>query len=149
MTSIDVTSTKTRQNSSWVLIFFVALLQTVSAGFLLAFSGPDTFESDTGVPWAELVRVFPTAADQFSMSQEASLVATLALGLTSLSVTYFAVRDGQRWAWFTMWILPASMIPGMVALARSEYQAGVAVFAGALILMAVVGLVLSYRQIDD
>ena len=92
--------------------------------------------------------MFPTVADQFSMSQQASLVSTLALGLVSLSVTYFALRDGQQWAWFTMWILPASMIPGMISLAQSENQAGVAVFAGGLILVAAVGLVLSYRRAD-
>jgi hypothetical protein len=100
------------------------------------------------VSWAELSSAFPTVADQFSGAQEASLVATLALGLISLSVTYFALRDGQRWAWFTLWLLPASMVPGMVSLAQSENQAGVAVFAGGLVLLAVVGLILSYRRID-
>lgn len=149
MTAVDVTSKQTRRNVGWVLVFVVALLQTVSAAMLLLFSGSDTFESDTGVPWSELASVFPTVADQFTMSQQASLVATLALGLISLSVTYFALRDGQRWAWFTMWILPASMIPGMVSLAQSEYQAGVAVFAAGLILIAAVGLVLSDRRMNS
>jgi hypothetical protein len=147
MSSSSITTVQTRQKAGWVLVFGVALLQTISAGFLLLFSGPATFESDTGVSWAELSGAFPTVADQFSGAQQASLVATLALGLVSLSVTYFALRDGQRWAWFTMWLLPASMIPGMVSLAQSESQVGVAVFAGGLILVAVVGLVLSYGQI--
>lgn len=149
MSTLDITTKQTKQNFGWVLVFAVALLQTVSAAMLLLFSGSDTFESDTGVSWAELTRAFPTVADQFSMAQQASLVATLALGLVSLAVIYFAMRDGQRWAWFTLWILPASMIPGMVNLAQSENQAGVALFAGGLILIAAVGLVLSYRGLDS
>jgi hypothetical protein len=148
MNNVGVTGTKTIRTSGWVLVFAVGLLQTVSAVFLLAFSGPSTFEADTGVSWAALSEQFPTVADQFSMVQQASLVGTLALGLISLAVTFFALRNGQRWGWFTMWILPASMIPGMVSLAQSENQSGVALFAGALILVASVGIVLSYRRMD-
>jgi hypothetical protein len=148
MNNVGVTGTKTIRTSGWVLVFAVGLLQTVSAVFLLAFSGPSTFEADTGVSWAALSEQFPTVADQFSMVQQASLVGTLALGLISLAVTFFALRNGQRWGWFTMWILPASMIPGMVSLAQSENQSGVALFAGALILVASIGIVLSYRRMD-
>lgn len=149
MSSLNISQTRTGQNFGWVLVFIVALLQTLSALMLLLVSGSGTFESDTGVPWAELVSVFPTVADQFSMSQQASLVATLALGLMALSLTYFALRDGQRWAWFSLWILPGSMIPGMISLAQAENQAGVAVFAGALVLLAAAGLLLSYRHTNS
>jgi hypothetical protein len=148
MSSTTITESGTRQSFGWVLVFGIAFLQTLTALMLLVFSGPATFEDDTGVSWDELSRVFPTVADQFSGAQQASLVATLALGLISLSVTYFALRNGQRWAWFTLWVLPASMIPGIVGLAQSENQAGVALFGGALVLVALVGLVLSYRRTD-
>ena len=97
MNNVGVTGTKTIRTSGWVLVFAVGLLQTVSAVFLLAFSGPSTFEADTGVSWAALSEQFPTVADQFSMVQQASLVGTLALGLISLAVTFFALRNGQRW----------------------------------------------------
>lgn len=137
--------TLVRRNSGWMLIFGVAVLQTFSAVFLLAFSGSQTFEADTGVAWSELSSVFPTVATQFAIAQQASLVATLAIGLLSLAITYFALRKGQRWAWFAAWILPANMLPGIVGMARTELQAGVALFGGAVVLIAIAGLAISYR----
>jgi hypothetical protein len=42
---------KSNQNYGWVLLFIVALLQTLSGLFLLIFSGPEVLEGDTGVAW--------------------------------------------------------------------------------------------------
>lgn len=136
---------RTKRNSGWMLIFGVAFLQTLSSTFLLAFSGSQTFEADTGVAWSELSSTFPTVATQFTIVQGASLVATLAVGVLSLAITYFALRKGQRWAWFAAWILPANMLPGIMGLAQTENQAGVALSGGAFVLIAVVGLAISYR----
>ena len=83
MDSLNVSHTESRQNLGWVPVFGVALLQALSATFLLAFSGPGTFESDTGVRWDELVSVFPTVADQFTGAQQASGVRLWACFLPS------------------------------------------------------------------
>ena len=85
---------KSNQNYGWVLLFIVALLQALSALFLLISIGPELFKGDTGVAWAELSSVFPTVATQFTMAQQSSLVSTLAVVLFSLAVTYFAFRTG-------------------------------------------------------
>ncbi len=142
---MSIEDIRTKQNAGWMLIFVVALLPALSAIFLLAFSGSRTFEEDTGVSWSELSSTFPTVATQFTIVQQASLVATLAVGLQSLAITYFALRKGQRWAWFAAWILPAYMLPGIVGLARTENQAGVALFGGAFVLISVAGLAISFR----
>jgi hypothetical protein len=140
------TPVKNYQDYGWILLFIVALLQSISGTFLLLFSGAEVFESDTGVAWTELLNVFPSVAEQYSMAQQSSLVTSLAVGLFSLAVTYFAFRDGQRWAWYTMWLLPASMIPGTVLLAQTENQAGIAILGGAFIALAAAGLLISYRK---
>jgi cbb3-type cytochrome oxidase subunit 3 len=129
----------------WALVFVVAAIQTLSAIMLLLVSGPATFEDDTGIAWSELTDVYPTVATQFSTAQQASLIGTLAIGLFSLAITYFALRDGQRWAWWTMWILPASILPSILSLAQMGEQAWVAVFGGVFVLLAVIGLLISYR----
>jgi hypothetical protein len=139
------TSEKADQNMGWMLLFFIALMMTLSSLFLLVFSGPQTFEGDTGVAWEDLNAVFPTVATQFEIMQQSGLATTVSVGLFSLAVIYFAFRVGQRWAWFVMWILPASMLPGTIALARTPNQAVIAVFGAALILIAIAGLLLSYR----
>jgi hypothetical protein len=128
MNTLTHPATKTNSNTGWMILFIVALLQAVAAFFLLLGSGPTTFEADTGVAWAELARVFPTVAVQFEMAQQASLVGNLAIGLLCLLISYFALREGQRWAWFALWILPDSMVPGTLSLLRTENQAGAAVF---------------------
>ncbi len=144
MDTITSPDARTRTPYGWIILFVVALLQMTASFFLLLARGPEIFEADTGVAWAELVQQYPTVAAQFAMAQEASLVANLALGLLSLLVVYFSFRDGQRWAWFAMWILPASMVPGTISLLRTENQAGTAVFGGVFILLAVAGLLISY-----
>lgn len=133
------------QNYGWVLLFVVALLTTLSGLFVWIGSGPATFEADTGVAWDELSRVFPSVATQFATAQQGSLVGTIAVGLFALAITYFPFRGGQRWAWFTMWVLPAFMVPGSVSLARTENQAAIAFLGVAFILIAVAGQVLSIR----
>ena len=133
-------------NYGWGFLFVVAILQTLAATMLLFGSGPATFEADTGVAWEELTDVFPTVAAQFEGAQQASVIGTLGIGLFSLFVSYFPFRSGQRWSWFAMWILPLSSIPGIVSLARTENQAGVAVFGGIIVLIAVAGLLLAIRN---
>ena len=140
-------SQQINQNPGRIILFAVALLQTVTVLSLLLFSGSETFEADTGVAWAELVQAYPTVAIQFEMAQQASLVANLAIGLFSLLIVYFAIRQGQRWAWYAMWILPVSMVPGTISLLRTENQASVAVFGGVFILIAVIGLLLLYPTV--
>jgi LPXTG-motif cell wall-anchored protein len=146
MSTTNPMTGKVSQNYGWIHLFLVASIQTLTILLLAVFSGPDTFQADTGIAWTELSSAYPSVATQFSMAQQSSLVTTLAVGLFSLAVTYFAFRSGQRWAWFAMWILPASMILGNVSLAQTENQAGIAVLVGAFILLAVAGLLLSYRK---
>ena len=135
-------------NPGWLLLGFVAGLQTLSALMLLLFSGPGTFEADTGVAWETLTDVFPTVATQFANAQQASLVGTLGIGLFSLIVTYFAFRTGERWSWFAMWIMPLSMVPSTISLAITENQWGVAIFGGLLILVAIIGLFLGRGNLN-
>ena len=79
----------------WILLFLVALFQVLVGLLQLVSDNSITFENDTGVAWAELTKVFPTVAYQFSMAKQSSLVANIAVGLLSMAIIYFAFRDGQ------------------------------------------------------
>jgi len=131
------------------LLFLFAGLQALTSLMLMFTSGPSTFEADTGVAWEELTSVFPTVATQFLGTQQASLIANLGMALLGIAILIFAFEKPQRWAWYSMWVLPASALPGTIQLANTETQWGVAIFAGILILMAVLGLVFSYREIFE
>ena len=132
------------KGKGWILLMAVGLLQTVGGLFQLIANRQEVFEADTGVAWTALSEAFPTVATQFAMSNQASLSGATAVGLFSLAVTYFALREGQRWSWFAMWILPAYMTPGIISLARTENQRAFAVFGGVILLLAIVGLLTSY-----
>lgn len=131
----------------WILVFAVAFLQTIGGAFQLLGNRQVVFEADTGVAWSELSQAFPTVATQFAMNNQASLVGATAVGLFSMAVAYFALRAGQRWAWFAMWIMPAYMTPGIISLAGTENQAAFAVLGGVFVLLAAIGLLISYRPI--
>jgi ABC-type spermidine/putrescine transport system permease subunit I len=131
------------QNYGWILVSIVALLVSLSGISLVTSSAADEFERDTGVSWEKLSGEYPTVAAQFLMTRQSALVTTTAVALIALAVAYFAFRTGQRWAWFAMWIMPASMAPGIISLFRTENQRMIAYFGAFLVLLAVAGLLVS------
>ncbi len=133
--------------SGWILLFAVALLQTLGGVVQLIGNTAEVFESDTGVAWEELSDTYPTVARQFMITNQAALVAATAVGLLSLAVIYFGLREGQRWSWFALWVLPAYLIPPIISLARTDNQAWVAVVGGIFFVLAVAGLLISYRYV--
>lgn len=133
------------QNYGWILVFIVALLMSLSGISLVTSSAAKEFERDTGVSWEKLSGQYPTVAAQFLMTRQSALVTTTAVALMALAVTYFAFRPGQRWAWYALWIMPASMVPGIVSLYRIENQRVIAYLGAILVLLAVAGLLVSLR----
>lgn len=144
MDNLTNSSGRTSRNFGWVLVFIVAILQTLSSLFLLFGNRAETFEIDTGIAWVDLIAVFPTVAEQFENAQQAATAGSLAIGIMSIAIVLFALRKGAVWAWFTMWLMPLYMLPGTISLAQSDDPAWVAVMGGAFILLAVAGLLISF-----
>jgi len=144
MENLENSSEKPSTNFGWVLVLMVAILQALSSFFLIFGNSVETFEVDTGIAWTELVEVFPTVATQIEMSQQSSIVGSLVIGLMSIAIISLAMRKGEVWAWFTMWLMPLFMLPGTISLAQSDNPAWVAVMAGGFILLAVLGLLISF-----
>ncbi len=133
-------------NIAKMLLFIVLTLQLVGAGAQLFVDEAATFEEDTGVAWKDLTSAFPTVATQVSMSRQASLIANMAVGLLSLLILQFAFSEGKPWAWYAMWIMPLSAIPGVVNLWTSDNPVWVAIFGGTIIALAIFALAISYRS---
>ena len=129
-----------------ILMYIVAGIQLLVGVMLLLGNQANTFETDTGVAWAELSEVYPSVAVQFSMANMGALVANLALALLSLAVIHFAFREGQTWAWFALWLVPLNILPGVINLARSDNPVWVAVFGGVIMMLAGAGLILTFRD---
>jgi hypothetical protein len=131
------------RNLGWLLLLGVALMVVLTAPLFLLSSGQREFEGNTGITWTEFSQQYPTVALQYALMRRNVVTFSLVFGLFSVAVSSFAFRVGQRWAWFTMWLLPAAMAAGGLSLAQNANTRGVALMGGLFILAAVAGLLLA------
>jgi len=64
------------------------------------------FHSMTGTTWDELRAANPGAAKMIDYLWRAEGAALVVAGLLTFAISLTALRRGDRWAWFAMWILP-------------------------------------------
>jgi hypothetical protein len=152
----DARSNKTREffeRSAWVLFLVIGVLEILFGwGDMIAGieNDPAILISITGSTPAELKAqdpVFYAAMDHQQKVIGQILWITGAL-ISTISLTAF--RRGERWAWFTFWLIPVSMALGLVSsynirlpgepLAPPFYSASI--FA----MLTIVWLALSYRK---
>jgi hypothetical protein len=144
--------TDSRSNQSFhyygrILLHISATLYTLVAvwvaSLFLAGGGDKFMREDIGGAWVMLTDKYPTAAEYLLHAIKSDLIASLGVGLFSLTILKFAFKNGQRWSWFMMWFLPASMTERI--LYEINMQSGFEYFFGGLVILAVMGLLLSYR----
>ncbi len=68
----------------------------------------------------------------------------LGLSLFATSIAYFPYRRGERWAWYTMWIVPAVMILATLREFATD-QPGIGLLYLGFTALALVGLLLPFR----
>ncbi len=127
----------------WTLVLAVAGIQSLAGGMMLVGNVEASFARDTGVPWAVVEAAFPTVTAQFEIASRSSLAGALVVGVYSVVVCVFGLRAGERWAWFTLWLLPAFMLPGIVGLLGTDNQQAFGYFGLGLVAVAAIGLLLS------
>jgi len=130
-----------------ILLFISSLLYTLVIMFvisLLLANGREAFMlDDFGGAWVILSQKYPNVADDFFHIMKREFAGLLCSGLFSLTMIKFAFNRENRWAWFTLWLLPAIMIEDIQY--AIEKQTGLEYLFGGLALLAIMGLVLSYR----
>lgn len=109
------------------------------------------FSSLTGTTWQDLGASDPGAANLVDYMVRSGGVQLLVLGLLSVAVSLTALRRGERWAWFAMWLWPlwVGLVVPLLLGARRFPEAGmpVPVISGSVVWVAsVVTLILSYRR---
>lgn len=109
------------------------------------------FQSLTGTTWDELRANDPGAARVIDQQVRGTGTILLVLGLLSLAVTLTALRRGERWAWFAMWIWPLWLVQIYLVfwLVQPDLSGGIPVplVSGTIILVLTVAtLVLSSRH---
>lgn len=64
------------------------------------------FKGLTGTTWDELRAADPGAARLIDSQVRSGGLQLLSVGLLSLSICLTALRRGERWAWYAVWVWP-------------------------------------------
>jgi len=134
---------------AWIIFLALGLLWLV-VGLVAVFDPEGIFEKDaqsvTDVPWSELKASDPVAADfvVFVYGQ---------MGLVKISWSFFVLvialtgyRREEKWAWYTMWSVPALLISNALFSAIYIGDASETLEFVPITTITLVGLLLPYRR---
>lgn len=130
------------QKYAWLIPFVLAILLSLNTAFILVRgTDPGVFEMDTGVAWSEFSDAYPTVATLLTLQERLLAAGVMGFGLYAAVVTYLKYRKGERWAWYTMWLLPG-MLALLAALLYLHDQANVGIYYVGAAAVAVLGMLL-------
>lgn len=117
-TSVTTTNTSDQQTqrlprvAGWVA--FALALIVASQGFFILLNGLDQsrFEEKAGVEWVELEQAFPTVTDYLGAGQTDRTLAitTIAIGLQTSLLIWFAMRRGSRVPAPVFWVFSGMLL---------------------------------------
>jgi hypothetical protein len=103
-----------------------------------------------GMSWTQLRAASPNAGDVIDAQVRTGGMDLLLISLLSLSICVTALRRGERWAWYAMWVWPLWIVLiYALALVTFRYPGGIPVplISGAVFFtVSVLTLALSYRK---
>ena len=137
---------KAYQKYAWVILFVLGVLLVLNILIVAAFvSGGNDFKADTGATWNEFAAAYPGIAAAYVLEQRLAYTGFASVALFALVIAYFGFRQGYRWAWFAMWLLPITLVLMAMLLFLSR-RPDIGAFYGGLTLVAVIGLLLPIRK---
>ena len=97
----------------WVVYFALGLLWLV-VGLVQVFSPDELLETDaqliTDMSWSELKASSPVATDLVRFHYGQMGLLKTSWSLLVLAITLTGYRRGEKWAWYTMWLVPALLV---------------------------------------
>jgi hypothetical protein len=146
------------ERNGWTIFTGISLVTAVfgvgdviSGGSTFALGEGVLFNRLTGTTWDALQAADSGAANLIDYQVRASGAGLLLLGIFSLAVSVTALRRGERWAWYAMWVWPlgVALIVAVLWSAIQEPGEGIPVpiMSGSItIVISVVTLALSARR---
>lgn len=141
---------KTFLRYAWVVVLAGGLFE-LAFGLTLLILGaagiPNVFEEVRGAPWTDVA----------ASSDEAGLIdylargwgqANIQTGIALVAIAAVPFRKGERWSWFVVWLLPATLLVTVIRnLAIGVTSVVIIDFTEAAVLSA--ALLLSYKNFRD
>jgi hypothetical protein len=95
----------------WVVYLFLGLLWLV-VGLTQAFNpwGLTDAQHITGMSLRELEASYPEATELVRFLYGALGMLKTSWSFLVLAITLTGFRKGEKWAWFTMWLVPATLV---------------------------------------
>lgn len=97
----------------WVVFLFLGLMWLV-VGLTQLFNPEALLDNEaqhiTGISWSELEASFPEATElaRFIFGSVGNL--KISWSLLVLAIILMPFRKGEKWAWYTMWLVPAVLV---------------------------------------
>jgi hypothetical protein len=131
----------------WIILFVLAILMVLNSLFFgLRGVTPEFFEVDTGVAWTSFSADYPTVATHLDLAERLNGSGYAGTALFAAVLAFFGLRSGARWAWNALWIFPGVLSLGALWF-FTHNQAGIGAFYVGTALVAILGLVLSYKLV--
>jgi hypothetical protein len=113
MTAEDTRRETWFERNFWTIFTGISLVTAlfglgdmISGGSTFALGEGVLFNRLTGTTWDALQAADPGAANLIDYQVRASGAGLLLLGIFSLAICVTALRRGERWAWYEMWVWP-------------------------------------------
>jgi len=98
---------------AWVVFLFLGLLWVV-VGLVQVFSPDELLRTDaqliTDMSWSELKASSPVATDLVRFHYGAMGLLKTSWSFLVLAITLTGYRRGEKWAWYTLWLVPALLV---------------------------------------
>ena len=146
MTTVRQSQEKAYQKYAWLILVALSVLLVVNMVIVAGFEDHAAeFAKDTGTAWDTFATAYPGVAAAYTLNLRTLFVSFGSLGLFALVLSWFGLRQGQRWAWYGLWLLPITMALVTLLFAQSRRPELGAIYAGFAVLAAI-GLLLPIRK---
>jgi cbb3-type cytochrome oxidase subunit 1 len=104
---------RVNEKYGWVVFLFLGLLWVV-VGIVQVFSPGELLRTDaqliTGLSWSELKASSPIATDLVRFHYGGMGLLKTSWSFLVLAITLTGYRKGEKWAWYTLWLVPALLV---------------------------------------
>ena len=132
----------------WVLYFLLGLLWLV-VGFTQAFFPEDLLNNESllvlNIPWSELQISNPEGADLVRFYNGGMGHLKISWSLLVLVITLTGFRRGEKWAWYTLWLVPFLLVCNALFDASFFGRINEALYFVPITTLSILGLILPYR----